>query len=359
MRARPILTPFADEATGPIELPTLTVEADQLPVPTTPQPAALASSSEPLLYGNWQPALFMPNKRSIGGIIAQVTIEENATDDLTITEHPVEQGAPIADHAYKRPATVTIRAGWSVAHSRDLSAETGVYGLLLSWQAALLPFDVVTGKRRYTNMLMERLTVITDEHNEYALVADMVLRQVIIVGTKTSDVQSASGDGSNHADPESTAPGSDKGDQPGRDVGDGGIIDPEPEQFGPEAPPGPPAPPTTAQTYQPSGGTGSGANPLGTAPEAMKVEGTVVGNAGTGQNLAEKGMTAVAIAPIPPGQVVAMPPKSLEQQRSERQQWQRMLRSRLPLAARSVSVSRYLASRTRSDLPGTGSPAAG
>lgn len=147
-----------------------------------------------LQYGNWAPAFFMPHSRSIGGIVAQVTIDEQASDDIQITEHPVEQGAPIADHAFKRPAQVTIRAGWSRDYARDLSAESGVYGLLLSWQAALLPFDVYTGKRHYTNMLIERLQVTTDNHSEYSLMATIACRQVIIVSTATTDVPMAGSD---------------------------------------------------------------------------------------------------------------------------------------------------------------------
>jgi hypothetical protein len=158
-------------------------------------------------------ALFMPSLRSIGGIIAEVTIEETAEDDLQITEFPVEQGAPISDHAFKRPAQVTIRAGWSRQRSFDLSAETGVYGLLLSWQAALMPFDVYTGKRHYVNMLIERLTVNTDQHSEYALMATLSCRQVIIVGTQTTTVTGSSPDPNAHADPSSTAPQTNTGDQ--------------------------------------------------------------------------------------------------------------------------------------------------
>ena len=182
-------------------------------------PVASSPGGSPLLYGNWTPALFKPHARSIGGIVAEVTIEEAAEDELQITEHPVEQGAPIADHAFKRPSTVTIRAGWSMQVSRDMSAETGVYGLLLSWQASLLPFDLITGKRSYGNMLIERLSVTTDQHSEYALMATLVCRQVIIVGTATTTVQGMSDSQGDHQNPESTAPETDKGTKQPTDFG--------------------------------------------------------------------------------------------------------------------------------------------
>src|SRR5260363_358530 len=54
-------------------------------------------------------------RRSIGEIVPNVVIEEVHQDALTITEHPVEQGAAIADHAYVRPAEVVMRCGFGPA----------------------------------------------------------------------------------------------------------------------------------------------------------------------------------------------------------------------------------------------------
>ena len=158
------------------------------------------------------PGMFRPTNRRIGAIVAQVTIEEQERDELTITEHPVEQGAPISDHAFKRPSEVTIRAGWSLAVAGDLSANGGgIYGQLLQWQAALQPFDLVTGKRTYKDMLIQSLTVTTDQRSEFALMADIHCRQVIIV--KTSATQAAtSEDPNNQTDPANASP-ADKGDK--------------------------------------------------------------------------------------------------------------------------------------------------
>jgi hypothetical protein len=129
--------------------------------------------------------VFMKPYRSIGGIIAEVTIEESGRDELMITEHPVEQGAPIADHAFKRPAEVVMHCGWSEGGSGFLGAQGGVYGALLSWQAALVPFDLFTGKRWYPNMLIAGLVVETDEHSEHALMATITCREIILVSSQT------------------------------------------------------------------------------------------------------------------------------------------------------------------------------
>jgi hypothetical protein len=171
--------------------------------------------------------LFVPNSRRIGAIVAQVTISEQERDELVITEHPVEQGSPINDHAYKRPSEVTIRAGWSSSKAGDLSANgNGVYAQLLSWQAALRPFDLYTGKRSYKSMLIQSLMVSTDNHSEYALMADIVCRQVIIVSTKVTQAATNS-DPSNQADPASNATPTDNGAKQPRNVGTGSPQTPQ------------------------------------------------------------------------------------------------------------------------------------
>ena len=46
-------------------------------------------------------------------IIPDVVISETHDDDVTVTQHPVDTGAPIADHAFVQPAIVTCVFGWS------------------------------------------------------------------------------------------------------------------------------------------------------------------------------------------------------------------------------------------------------
>jgi len=141
-------------------------------------------------------------KRSIGSIVAHVTLEEVSIDELQITDHPVEQGAEITDHAYKRNPEITIRCGWSNASLAGVLAGvkglvsavtggdafgsdyvSGVYNELLALQESRIPFDVSTGKRLYSNMLMRSLSVTTDPTSEYTLMVTAVLRQILIVST--------------------------------------------------------------------------------------------------------------------------------------------------------------------------------
>jgi hypothetical protein len=159
------------------------------------------------------PALFLPQRRTIGGIYANVTIQEQERDELVITEHPVEQGSPINDHAYKRPSEVQIRAGWSAQLAGNLRADGGAYGRLLQLQAAMQPFDLWTGKRVYKDMMLQGITVITDQHSEYALMAEITCKQVIIVRVTTTKVSGSSNDPSAHDDPAATGPNTQQGDK--------------------------------------------------------------------------------------------------------------------------------------------------
>ncbi|WP_142850927.1 phage baseplate protein [Telmatospirillum sp. J64-1] len=154
-----------------------------------------------------QPVTIRPT-RSLGGITFDVVIEEHHEDSLTITEHPVEQGAAVSDHAWRQPALVVIRAGVS-----DSSGDGGgrrsqsVYDALLALQASREPFDIVTGKRAYRNMLLESLSATTDAATENALVITAECREVIIVRTAVTSVPPRA----RHANPNRTGAITDTG----------------------------------------------------------------------------------------------------------------------------------------------------
>lgn len=131
-------------------------------------------------------------QRNIGGFIADVTLEEDHTDEVVITEHPVERGAAISDHAYKRPATVVVQVGYSNSSLRALANPFYVqlvYNQFLALQASLQPFSITTGKRIYSNMLIRRLSVKTDEKSENALYASIECQEVLIATTQTVSAQ--------------------------------------------------------------------------------------------------------------------------------------------------------------------------
>lgn len=139
-------------------------------------------------------------KRNIGGLVANVVVEETHQDDLEITQHPVEKSADITDHAYKLPARCRVRVGYSPAGS----SQGGAYGDLpdagdpvplqtryedyLQMQEDRELLEVQTGKRFYENMLIRSIQVVTDADTENALMMSIDLQQVILVETQTVTV---------------------------------------------------------------------------------------------------------------------------------------------------------------------------
>ncbi|MBB3006044.1 phage baseplate protein [Cupriavidus alkaliphilus] len=155
--------------------------------------------------------------KSIGSITIPVLIEEAHQDELQITEHPVEKGAEINDHAFKRQPEVVLKCGWS---NSDLAALAGlaqsifsggglpsadyistVYSQLLALQELREPFDVVTSLRMYDSMLFKGLAVLKDQKTGAALSVTATLKQLRIVETQVTTLPPRE----NQADPAATA----------------------------------------------------------------------------------------------------------------------------------------------------------
>lgn len=148
--------------------------------------------------------------RGLGGLYPDVVIEEAHDDSITKTEHPVEDGANISDHAYVNPPVVVIRAGVSDSGGSLFSAakpSMEFYEKLLALQRSLEPFDIITGKRTYKNMLLDRLSVVTDVDTNSVLSFVAECSQIIIAQTQTVSVPPRSV----HKNPGKTGGTSDKG----------------------------------------------------------------------------------------------------------------------------------------------------
>ncbi|WP_454734237.1 phage baseplate protein [Cupriavidus pauculus] len=160
--------------------------------------------------------IFMVPKR-IGTIQIGVELEETHLDELQITEHPVEKGAEINDHAFKRQPELTLKCGWSNSQIAALAGtlqsifEGGelptadyvstVYSQLLALQETRQPFDVVTSLRIYRDMLFKSLSVTKDQKTGAALNVTATLKQIRIVQTQATKLPSKE----DQADPQATA----------------------------------------------------------------------------------------------------------------------------------------------------------
>lgn len=173
-------------------------------------------------------SLIFAKRRSIMGIFPDVVVQEQHTDELMITEHPVERGSPISDHAYMKPVELQMDIGWSESAGRlnDLLGD-GFIGKLIGGTPSLIlvyeglrllqrmaePLIISTGKRLYTNMLIQSIQVTTDKESENTLMVKLKLRQVIITTTQETNLLRIE----DQATPEATAP-----------VQDAGTVQPQP-----------------------------------------------------------------------------------------------------------------------------------
>lgn len=134
-----------------------------------------------------QPLSLIPIRpqRKIGTIEVNVVVNESTTDNLTITKQPVQQGASITDHAYKEPTVFSTTILFADNLTLSLSK---IYQNMLDLQVSRVPFDVVTPKRIYHNMLMSTLSQTTDKNTENCLSISASFQEVIIVSVTTTQV---------------------------------------------------------------------------------------------------------------------------------------------------------------------------
>jgi hypothetical protein len=130
--------------------------------------------------------------RSFGGISGYVTISESASDTVTITKQPIQQGAAISDHAFKNPVSFSIQI--SFADAGFLPSLFGgkslpdIYQELLALQSSFVPFNCVTPKRTYYNMLFAALGQTTDKKTENVLAINATFEEVIIVPVASTNI---------------------------------------------------------------------------------------------------------------------------------------------------------------------------
>jgi hypothetical protein len=125
--------------------------------------------------------------RDIGGIPIDVVITESHESEMEIAEHPVERGASISDHAWRKPREVSIEG------LVDTPLAQAAFAGLLALQDNPEPFDVVTGLRLYPSMLLQSLSAERDVEHGRVLKFTAKLKEVIIVSTGSTGAPSDGG----------------------------------------------------------------------------------------------------------------------------------------------------------------------
>ena len=142
-----------------------------------------------LIYPGQQGATTQYSPAGIGGIAlpaGQTTYVFDAVfrlahnQRLQKTQHPVQTGSNISDHAYLMPARIVLEIGMSDAMASytagqwDSGASKSVtaYNIVLALQAFRVPLTLVTKLRNYYNMVIEDL----DADDTYKTFASLKMR---------------------------------------------------------------------------------------------------------------------------------------------------------------------------------------
>jgi hypothetical protein len=149
--------------------------------------------SNPVYFLSWpniksgQPDYSDPNLQYLSAS-AQVTSEVGFETSTVVTDHPVEMGANISDHAYNKPQELTLRLGWSNSDYRneDLSEDyvDVVYQHLLGIQASRLLLKIGTKSGIYDNMIITSMSKHTDAQTSTTLRAVQFSRIVCLTLVK-------------------------------------------------------------------------------------------------------------------------------------------------------------------------------
>lgn len=136
-------------------------------------------------------------KTNLGGYFFDAVFNVDTEHSLTITQHPVQTGANISDHAFVNPIRMTMQVGVSDCMAYRSGADYGgdgdtksveAYRLLCKLQELRTPMQVVTRLNTYQNMLIESIDVSDDVSTLCALKATVNLVQVLVVNVGTEKV---------------------------------------------------------------------------------------------------------------------------------------------------------------------------
>lgn len=136
-------------------------------------------------------------KTNIAGYFFDAVLQTNYSRSLTITQHPVETGAAISDHAYVNPVELTMQIGMSDVmtsiipgqFSQGSSRSQTAFEVLMQLQSQRIPLDVMSMKfGLFKNMLIETIAAPDDYTTQLGLKATVTLKEVFVATVKTVKV---------------------------------------------------------------------------------------------------------------------------------------------------------------------------
>ncbi|MCM3141656.1 phage baseplate protein [Brevibacillus sp. MER 51] len=137
-------------------------------------------------------------KTNIGGWFFDAVLRSTHTSRLNITQHPVQTGAALTDHAFLQPKELTMEIGMSdTATSLVPGQFTGgwsrsvqAFKVLQELQALRVPLQVHSRLGLYQNMLIEEISAPDDYTTLFALRCTVTLREIMVAQVRTVKISS-------------------------------------------------------------------------------------------------------------------------------------------------------------------------
>jgi hypothetical protein len=116
--------------------------------------------------------------------------------ELRHTEHPIQSGSSITDHAYLMPARVTLEVGFSDCMARykagqytsNSSKSISAYQTLLALQGSRVPLSLSTRLASYDNMVIESIGAVESYATKFSGRFSVVFTQIIVASLATQTV---------------------------------------------------------------------------------------------------------------------------------------------------------------------------
>jgi len=139
-------------------------------------------------------------KTNIGGWFFDAFLKLDHKSSLAITDHPVQSGVSVSDHAYLKPRILTIDVGMSecgrqlipTQFSGSWSRSVRAYQVLTDMQKSRIPVTVLTRLGQYKNMLVEDIDVSDDYKTLFGLKATVMMKELIVAEVTTVKISASS-----------------------------------------------------------------------------------------------------------------------------------------------------------------------
>jgi len=135
-------------------------------------------------------------KTNVGGWFFDAFLKLDHTSTLKLTEHPVQGGASITDHAFMEPRILSMEIGMSDAResfipgqfTHSWSRSASAFEILRALQVQRIPMQILTRLGLYRNMLVETISAPDDYMTLHGLRVNVTFREIIVATVQTVQV---------------------------------------------------------------------------------------------------------------------------------------------------------------------------